>query len=126
MTKRNADDPFTPVRTTMRTTDPVRVIGNLDMIFSQWAAGIRRTVTGFFAEKAKRSPECSDVKSKPPTVTEQIRLLEQLDRLDRGDGFYQQPLRHRANIDPLDQLLCPAREEVKDAEARRPDEPRED
>jgi hypothetical protein len=126
MTKRNADNPLNPPPTAMRTTDRVREVGNQDVIYWQWWARMRRTIASFVPEKAKRSPECSDAESKPLTVTEQIYVLEQWERLDRGCGFYQQPLRHRANIDPLDQLLCPAREEVKDAETRRPDKPSEE
>jgi hypothetical protein len=106
---------LTRVRATMRTMDPDR----------QWLARMRRAVASFFAEKAKRSPECSDGESKPLTITEQIYVQVQLERLDRF-GFYQQPRRHRANIDPLDQLLGPAGEEVNDAELRKPDEPSED
>jgi hypothetical protein len=106
---------LTQVRATMRTMDP----------YWQWLARMRRTVANFFPEKAKRSPECFDAESKPLTVTEQFYVQAQLERLDRF-GFYQQPRRHRANIEPLDQLLGPARKEVNDAELRKPDEPSED
>jgi hypothetical protein len=69
----------------MRTTDPVREIGYQDMIFSQWSARIRRTIANFFTEKARRLPASSDAESKTAlTITEQINLLEQLERMDRG------------------------------------------
>jgi hypothetical protein len=99
--------------------------GTMDS-YGQWWARVRRTVANyFFPEKAKRSPQCSDAESKPLTVTEQIYVQLDLERLDRF-GFHQQARRHRANIEPLDQLLGPAREEVDDAELRKPDELSED
>jgi hypothetical protein len=96
------------VRATVRTPDPD----------SQLLARIRRHIANFLPEKAKGSAECSDADSKPLTVSEQIYVQLQLERLDRY-GFYQQPRRHR-NIEPLDQLLGPARKEAKDAEVRKP------
>jgi hypothetical protein len=101
----------TPVRATMPTTDPD----------SQLLARMRRTIA---PEKAKRSPESSDAEAKPPSVHDQIYLQFQLERLDRC-GFYRQPRRY-GNVDPLDQLLGPDSEEIKDAEVRKPDKPRED
>jgi hypothetical protein len=109
--KNKPNDRLTRVRATMRTTDP-------DW---QWWDRIRRALGNFFPEKAKRSPECSAGQNKPLTVREQIYVQLQLERLDRF-GFYQQPRRYRANIEPLDQLLGPAMEEVKDVEVRNPDE----
>jgi hypothetical protein len=96
------------------------ITGTMDSY--QWWARICRY---FFPETAKRWPEGSDAESKPLTVTEQIYGHLRLERLDRF-GSYQQPRRHRANIEPLDQLLGPAREEVDDAELRKPDELSED
>lgn len=96
---------LTQVSATTRTTDPAVEVGNQDE--RQWWARMRRAVANFFPEKAKRIPECSDAVAKPLTVTEQIYVGFQLERLDRY-GFYQQPLRNRAN-DPLDQLLSPQR-----------------
>jgi hypothetical protein len=99
------------VRGTMPTTDPD----------SQLLARMRRAIA---PEKAKRSPECSAAEKKPLSVHDQIYLQLLSDRSDRC-GFYQQPRRYR-NIDPLDQLLGPDGQEIKDAEARKPDEPSED
>jgi hypothetical protein len=98
-------------RKRVRTTDPD----------SQLLARMRRAVA---PEEAKRSPESSGAESKPLSVHDQIRLLLQLDRVDR-QGFYQQPRRYRGD-DPLDQLLGPARKEAKDAEVRKPDKPNEE
>ena len=121
-TRRN--DRPTPVRTAVRTIDPVREIGNQDMINWPWVLRMRRFMANLFADKAQRVHGSSDAESKTAlTITEQIYL--QMERMDCGYG-YQEPLRHRTNIDPLDQLLAPARKEVKDAEFRRPDEPSED
>jgi hypothetical protein len=81
MTKQKSALPFIGVPTTTPVTDAFLETGNQDM------AGIRRTVANFFTEKAKRlraSPE--DVTKTPLTVTEQIELFEQLQRLGAGPG----------------------------------------
>ncbi len=95
----------------MRTTDPD----------SQLLARMRRAIA---PKNAESSPGPSDAARKPLSVHDQIYLQLQLERLDRC-GFYQQPRRSR-NVDPLEQLLGPDGEEIKDVEVRKPDEPRED
>ncbi len=109
--KNKPNDRRKQVRATMRTTDPD----------SQLLARMRRTIA---PKNAESSPGSSDAASKPLSVHDQIYLQLQLERLDRC-GFYQQPRRYR-NVDPLDQLLGPDGEEIKDVEARKSDEPRED
>src|SRR5215468_7980512 len=102
MTKQKSALPFIGVPTTTPVTDAFLEAGNQDM------ARIRRTVANFFTEKAKRlraSPE--DVRKTPLTVTEQIELFEQLQRLGAGTGdrrygsYPQEPVRLRPNIDHL-------------------------
>jgi hypothetical protein len=94
------------------------------MINWPWVLRMRRFIANLSADKAQRVHGSSDAESKTAlTITEQIYL--QMERMNCGYG-YQEPLRHRANIGPLDQLLAPARKEVKDVEVRKPDEPSED
>lgn len=123
------------------TTDPVREIGKQDFIFQQWWARIRRTIAKLSPEQAEhssleqtarssaeqieRSPECSPAGGKPLTVTQQIYVQMQLERLDRC-GFYQQPVRHGAGIDSLNQLLGLAGDEANGAKSPKPREPSED
>lgn len=122
MTKQKSARPFIGVPTTTPVTDAFLETGNQDMLYWGWWAGIRRTVANFFTEKAKRlhaSPE--DVRKTPLTVTEQIELFEQLQRLgagteDRRYGSYpQEPVRFGPNVD---HLLRRAKVDV-----REPDEP---
>lgn len=111
--KTKPNDRPTPVRTTVRTTASVREVGIRDITYRQW---VRRIVANLFPEKAERSPECSDAESNTALTTgEQIYVQLKLERLDHGYGFYQQPLRHRADIDSLDQLFGPAAKEAKNA-----------
>jgi hypothetical protein len=122
MTKQKSAHPFIGVPTTTPVTDTFLATGNHDMVYWGWWAGIRRTVANFFTEKAKRlraSPE--DVRKTPLTVTEQIELLEQLQRLGAGTGdrrygsYPQEPVRCRPYVD---HLVRRAKVDV-----REPDEP---
>ena len=122
MTKRKSALPFIGVSTTTPVTDAFSETGNQDMVYGGLWAGIRRTVANFFTEKAKRlhaSPE--DGSKAPLTVTEQIELSEQLQRIGPGTGnlrygsYPQEPVRFRPNVD---HLVHRAKVDV-----REPDEP---
>ena len=126
MTKQKSALPFIGVPTTTPVTDALLETGNQDMVYCGWWAGIRRTVANFFTEKAKRlraSPE--DVRKMPLTVTEQIDLVEQLQRMraekeNRGYGRYpQEPVRVRYLPK---HLMRRARDQVEDAELHEPDQ----
>jgi hypothetical protein len=121
MTKRKSAPPFIAVRSTTPATDAFLKTGNQDMVYWRYWAGICRTFANFFTDRAKRlhdSPDNGGSKT-PLTVTEQINLLEQLQRTSAGmencgyGSYLQQPVRHRPNID---HLVRRAREDVKDAE----------
>lgn len=110
--KDKPDGRLTPMRDAPRTTDPVGVIGELNTIFSEWLAGIRRNAGSFVRRKSRRLPQSSDAGSRPATINEQIALLYQLERVDRACGVYPSRRRH-GDIEPLAQLIGPTGKEVK-------------
>jgi hypothetical protein len=125
MIKRKTGDGLTPMHTTIQAAEPFSQIGDHDMIYSQWWTRIRRTIANFFTDRAKRLHESSDVEM-PLTITEQINLFDQLQRMGAGTGdrrygsYPQEPVRHRANVA---HLVRRAGKEVKDADFRDPDGP---
>lgn len=103
MKKRKAAAPYISVPRTNHFPET----GNQDPVYRQWLIDICRIIVKFIAEKAQHSRESPDEQRKTPlTITEQINLLDQLQRTgaggDRGYGNYlQQPVRYRANVDHL-------------------------
>jgi hypothetical protein len=83
MKKRKAAVPYISVPRTNHFPET----GNQDPVYRQWLVGIRRIVAKFIAEKAERSHQSPDEANKTPlTITEQINLREQLQRMGAGTG----------------------------------------
>jgi hypothetical protein len=96
--------------------------GTQDPAYSTWLASLRRIIVKFFAEHRNALHELPEHESKAPlTVTEQLQLLEQLQRVGSGTGnlrygsYPQEPVRFRPNVD---HLVHRTREKPKDADLR--------
>jgi hypothetical protein len=120
MTKQKSVLPFIGVPAPKHATEACLKTENQDPVYSTLWTSIRRTIATFFAERAKRLHASPDDGSKTPlTVTEQLNLFEQLQRIGPGTGnlrygsYPQEPVRFRPNVD---HLVRRPKEDVNDAE----------
>jgi hypothetical protein len=106
MTKQKSARPYIGVPAPKHATEVCLETGNQDPVSTALWTSIRRTIATFFAERAERLHASADDGSKAPlTVTEQLNLFEQLQRIGPGTGnlrygsYPQEPVRVRPNVD---------------------------